>query len=32
MPQPPVPGVDPQIQQLCDEFRRDYRAVQKEIG
>src|SRR5438477_2373596 len=32
MPQPNVPGVDPQIQQLCDEFRRDYRAVQKEIG
>ena len=32
MPQPNVPGVDPQIQQLCDDFRRDYRAVQKEIG
>ncbi len=32
MPQPNVPGVDPQIQQLCDEFRRDYRAVQKEIA
>ena len=32
MPQPNVPGVDPQIQQLCDDFRRDYRAVQAEIG
>src|SRR6266513_780729 len=32
MAQPNVPGVDPQIQQLCDEFRRDYRAVQKEIA
>src|SRR5437660_12899174 len=30
MPQPNVPGDDPQAQQLCDEFRRDYRAVQKE--
>src|SRR2546423_4227771 len=30
--QQPVPGVDPQIQQLCNEFRRDYRAVQAEIG
>src|SRR5580698_9431901 len=28
----PLPGIDPQVQQLCDEFRRDYRAVQKEIG
>src|SRR3954467_5841933 len=27
-----VPGVDPQIQQLCNEFRRDYRAVQAEIA
>ena len=27
-----VPGVDPQIQQLCDAFRRDYRAVQAEIA
>src|SRR5580765_312096 len=27
-----VPGVDPQVQQLCDAFRRDYRAVQTEIG
>jgi MoxR-like ATPase len=32
MPQPNVPGVDPQVQQMCDEFRRDYRAVQQEIG
>src|SRR3954469_10433893 len=32
MAQANVPGVDPKIQQLCDEFRRDYRAVQKEIG
>src|SRR5205085_4907094 len=28
--QPPV--VDPQVQQLCEEFRRDYRAVQAEIA
>jgi len=27
-----VPGVDPQIQQACDDFRRDYRAVFAEIG
>jgi MoxR-like ATPase len=32
MPQPNVPGVDPQIQQLCDDFRRDYKTVQQEIG
>src|SRR3954470_5838137 len=32
MAQSNVPGVDPQIQQLCDDFRRDYRAVQKEIA
>src|SRR3954465_4849990 len=32
MPQPPVPGVDPQIQQQCDAFRQDYRAVQAEIA
>ena len=32
MAQANVPGVDPQVQQLCDEFRRDYRSVQKEIG
>src|SRR5438309_4209554 len=32
MPQPNVPGVDPQIQALCDAFRRDYRAVQGEIA
>src|SRR5689334_21285714 len=27
-----VPGVDPQIQQQTESFRRDYRAVQAEIG
>ena len=27
-----VPTIDPQIEQLCDGFRRDYRAVQAEIG
>src|ERR1041384_980581 len=27
-----VPGVDPQVQALCNEFRRDYRAVQAEIS
>src|SRR3954465_6745188 len=27
-----VPGVDPQVQALCDAFRRDYRAVQAEIA
>src|SRR5712664_1976953 len=27
-----IPGVDPQIQALTDDFRRDYRAVQAEIG
>src|SRR6478672_118255 len=32
MAQPNVPGVDPQIQALCDAFRRDYRAVQAEIA
>ena len=32
MSQTPVPGVDPQIQAACDAFRRDYRAVQAEIG
>src|SRR5947207_5979749 len=32
MPQPNVPGVDPQIQALCDSFRHDYRAVQTEIA
>src|SRR5436305_8143698 len=32
MPQPPVPGIDPQVQAACDGFRRDYRAVQAEIG
>src|SRR5437588_8157029 len=32
MPQAPVPGIDPQIQAQCDAFRRDYAAVQGEIG
>src|SRR6476660_4642507 len=32
MPQQNVPGVDPQIQALCDAFRNDYRAVQAEIA
>src|SRR3954462_9624122 len=27
-----IPGVDPAIQQACDEFRRDYRAIQTEIA
>src|SRR5436189_1974527 len=27
-----VPGVDPQVQQLTDQFRRDYRSVKAEIG
>jgi MoxR-like ATPase len=27
-----IPGIDPQIQSLTDEFRKDYRAVQAEIG
>src|SRR5438067_6948034 len=27
-----VPGVDPQIQQACDEFRRDYISCKKEVG
>src|SRR5438045_5530948 len=30
--QNPIPGVDPQIQALTDQFRKDYRAVQAEIG
>src|SRR5436190_3329524 len=25
-------GIDPEVHQLCEEFRRDYRAVQAEIG
>src|SRR5438034_5376723 len=32
MPQPNVPGVDPQLQALCDGFRHDYRAIQAEIA
>jgi MoxR-like ATPase len=29
---PAVPGVDPQIQAACDQFRRDYQAVKAEVG
>ena len=29
---PPIPGVDPQIQAACEQFRQDYRAVQGQIG
>lgn len=29
---PNVPGIDPQIQQACEQFRSDYRAVQAEIA
>src|SRR3954467_10408423 len=32
MSQMPIPGVDPQIQALCEDFRRDYRSVQAEIA
>ena len=32
MAQQKVPGVDPQIQALCDAFRRDYRAVHDEVA
>src|SRR5580658_2097324 len=28
----PLPGINPQIHQLCEDFRRDYRATQAEIG
>jgi MoxR-like ATPase len=28
----PPQGIDPQIHQLCEEFRRDYRAVQAEVA
>ena len=30
--QNPIPGVDPQIQALTDQFRHDYHAVRAEIG
>jgi MoxR-like ATPase len=30
--QNPIPGVDPQIQALTDQFRHDYRAIQAEIA
>jgi MoxR-like ATPase len=29
---PPIPGVDPQIQAACEQFRQDYRAVQGQIA
>src|SRR3954453_20976382 len=33
MPQQPnVPGIDPQVQQMTEEFRRDYRAIKAEIA
>jgi MoxR-like ATPase len=28
----PLPGIDPQIHRLCEEFRRDYRTIQAEIA
>src|SRR3954470_13248795 len=30
--QPPIPGIDPQVHQMCEEFRQDYRAIQAEIS
>ncbi len=32
MAQAAIPGIDPQLQARCDTFRKDYRAVQAEIG
>ena len=32
MSQQPIPGIDPALQAATDGFRRDYRAVQAEIG
>src|SRR5881227_2204070 len=32
MPEQNVPGVDPQVQQQTEAFRRDYRAIKAEIG
>ncbi|HZZ43213.1 MAG TPA: MoxR family ATPase [Tepidisphaeraceae bacterium] len=32
MTQQQVPGVDPAVQQACDQFRHDYHAVQQEIS
>jgi MoxR-like ATPase len=29
---PTTQGIDPEVHQLCEEFRRDYRAVQAEIA
>src|SRR5688572_5180891 len=28
----PIPGIDPEIHRLCEEFRRDYRAVHEEVA
>ncbi len=28
----PVPGIDPEIHQLCENFRRDYKSVRSEIA
>src|ERR1700679_1414559 len=28
----PAPTIDPQIQQLCDDFRSDYRGVKAEVN
>src|ERR1700733_3023012 len=28
----PPQGIDPQVHQMCEEFRRDYRATQAEIA
>src|SRR6476646_10244259 len=32
MTQQNVPGVDPAVQQACDQFRHDYRTIQAEIS
>src|SRR6059058_3920748 len=32
MPQPNVPGIDPQLQAQCDAFRDDFRQIKAEIG
>ncbi len=32
MAQAAAAGIDPQVHQMCEEFRRDYRAVHTEIG
>src|SRR5437868_11627999 len=28
----PPPGIDPQVHQMTEEFRNDYRLIQREIG